>query len=98
MSNPKPIWTKSKWKQGDLHEKTVEFDLADYDRGFGVRGVGEFRVGGPNPKGLLFVQIELRFDQGNRGMIAVRYYLPQYYVDRIRKHPDQNVAVFQIPE
>jgi|SRR5882724_3287024 len=98
MSNSKPIWTKSKWKKEELNEKSVAFDLADYERGFGVHGVGQFRIGGPNPNGLLFVQIEVLVDQGQRGMLQIRYYLPQVYVDRIRKHPDQNVAVFEIPE
>jgi hypothetical protein len=97
MSNSRPIWTKPKWKKEELNEKTVEFDLVDYDRGFGVHGVGQFRIGGPNPKGLLFVQIEVLVDQGRRGTLQIRYYLPQVFVDRIRKHPDQTVAAFEIP-
>src|SRR6266436_5144842 len=94
MSNPKPIWTKSKWKKSDLEGKSVEFDLVDSARGVGVRGVGEFVVS-QKPSGLLFVQIELILQGRNWAeRIQVRYYLPQVYVDRIRQHPDQTVAAF----
>jgi len=96
MDYPKPIWTKSKWTKNDLDGQTVEFDLVEKKRGYGVHGIGEFVVS-KNPAGLLFVQIELILMGRNQWeRVQVRYYLPQLYVDRIRKHPDQRVAAFQI--
>ena len=95
MSNLKPIWTKSKLKKNEIDGKTVEFRLTS--GATETCGVGKFVVGGPNPKGLLFVQIELILPgRHNKEWLQVRYYLPQRYVDRIRKHSDSTVADFSV--
>ncbi len=86
-NNPKPIWTKSKWKRSDLDGKSVEFYLTSETEE--IHGIGKFVIGGPNPKGQLFVMIELDLPGRHWSeRIQVRYYLPQGYVDRIRAHPD----------
>jgi hypothetical protein len=86
IKNPKPIWTKSKWKKSDLDGKSVEFCLTSGTQQ--VSGVGKFVIGGPNPKGLLFVMIEV-ISQGRHWseFLQTRFYLPQGYVDKIRPHP-----------
>jgi hypothetical protein len=89
----KPIWTKSEWKWDDLHDKTVEFRIPK--AGGILRGDGRFVIVGPNPDGLLFVQIEQTFQGRNWAeLVQWRHYLPQPAVDRIRRHPDQSVAEF----
>ena len=95
MINLKPIWTKSKWQKSEIEGKSVEFRLTS--GATETRGVGKFVVGGPNPKGLLFVQIELILPgRHHTELLQVRYYLPQGYVDLIQKHPDSTIADFLV--
>jgi hypothetical protein len=50
-----------------------------------------------NPDGLLFVQIETDVRGSTMGLrLLTRYPLLQKQVDRISRHPDQNVAVFAL--
>ncbi len=90
-----PIWTRSKWKYGDLQDKIVEFELP-LKKGVGVRGIGKFLIS-QNPEGLLFVQIRVDLQGRNWAERIVQdFQLPQAAVDRIEGHPDQSVAQFRL--
>jgi hypothetical protein len=93
MSEPSPIWTKSKWSHDDLDQKTVEFEIPFKARI--VRGIGEFWV---MPKDDL-LSIEIVTDQQGRNWaerIQSHFSLSQAAVDRIERHPDPNVAEFRL--
>ena len=86
------IWTKSKWSQEELSEKTVEFRIPA--RGGVVHGLGKFLTR-QNPEGLLAIDATTDIqgrDWAER--IFTRYHLPQSAVDRIKRHPDKKIAEF----
>lgn len=94
MNEPiEPIWTKSQWRSDDLDHKTVEFRLPM--KGGAVHGTGKFWV---RSRGDL-QSIEIVTDTQGRNWaerIQSHFVLPQIAVDRIEKHPDQNVAQFRL--
>ncbi|MFZ0826694.1 MAG: hypothetical protein WAO02_04650 [Verrucomicrobiia bacterium] len=88
------IWTKSNWMYDELENQTVEFKIPA--RGGIVHGLGKFLVR-KNPDGLL--AIDATTDTQGRDpteRVFTRYHLPQIAVDRIERHPNQSVAMFQL--
>jgi hypothetical protein len=91
--NPETIWTKSEWKAADLDHKSVEFQIP-LKKGGGVHDVGE--IWARNRKdGFLSVWIVTEYRGRNWAeRIQTVYVIPQLGVDRLKKHPDPNVAEF----
>ena len=87
---PKIIWTTFKWKRADLEGKRVEFHWPRHP----AHGIGNFLIL-KRRDGKLFVQIVV-VRQGRHWTerISTHYQLPQPAVDRIRPHPDPEIADF----
>lgn len=86
-------WTKSKWSVGDLNGKKVHFRI-NLKRS-ALEGIGTFIIG-EGKKGLN-VQIGVNVPEEPPDKFVHRIYsLPQRWVDRIQRHPDQGVAEFRV--
>ena len=86
-------WTESKWGYDELQDATVEFRLVGPK--WTVSGVGKFEVAG-NPEGRLKIDIIIKQQPALGGQIKTNFHLGQECVSKIRKHPDQGKAKFQL--
>jgi len=90
----KLAYYESKWKHGELNDKTVQFSLRGYS---GVhRGLGKFRIHIHHD--LLSVCI-CQYVQGTAQPTEDIHYLwNPALVDKIEPHPDKSVADFHLIE
>jgi len=86
-------WTESKWRYDELKDATVEFRLVgaqmDGKRGQKVRGRRESR-------GTAKIDIIIKQQPALGSQIKTNFHLGQECVSKIRKHPDQGKAKFQV--
>lgn len=88
-----PFTKLGELKSDELQNRSVEYQIPI--KGGSLCGVGTFLISAPDAKGLYFVQIAttrkgIEKDQS----ISTHHYLPQWAIDRIRRHPDQAAAEF----
>jgi hypothetical protein len=92
--NENKRWTTSGWKKEDLQSKTVEFSLpVPNDLNRVIHGIGKFQVV-RNPEGLLLIHVVVTEQPGSSQFRSTHRELPQWAVDRIQKHPNQEIAEF----
>ena len=96
MSEPEPIWVKSKWKVEELDKQRIEFRLrlptGDIVSGFGeIWARSRSRV-----DDLLHIEIVVEQPEGRWKRHQTLFPLSQTSADYIALQPDQSIARFQL--
>lgn len=88
----RPIWVVcKKWQASELHQKTVQFDIAFPQ--FSISGFGRFIVRPHRDRIRIAVEIESPLPEGAATRLHTLF-LPQILVDAIERHADSTIAEF----